>query len=309
MSKFPPLGFLSAVVLKNSLSPAPAVIPSWLLKPLGFAMWTRPTRRSMSRTATYTDRSDRPKGPVNRARLAEALPHGSAEGVGRSDIITASSMSCGSCRGGWYRGTCHRGGDLLGIRRLAHESSFERIETTRSDSDRERVGRPTPAPRRQSSTAIAPRPPRPAGHAYTCLQESTAQAPCARRHGRALPRARTASGEHPRARWRRNRFCGVHGASSVHSASSSRQRICRGNWGGWVGWGSPRHVYRRRNLAQKSRSNRLRRSAARWVVELFLSPCRRNSGLPRGLRATIPPPEPSSTQPRSCSRLRLARSA
>ena len=55
-----------------------------------------------------------------------------------------------------------------------------------------------------------------------CWQEDQrTQAPCARRHRRARPRARTASGEHPGSRRRRTASASSHAASSRSSSGSS----------------------------------------------------------------------------------------
>ena len=54
-----------------------------------------------------------------------------------------------------------------------------------------------------------------------------AQAPCARRHRRAWPRARTAPGEHPRSRWWRTAYASLTPHLPVHQAGLRRQRVCR----------------------------------------------------------------------------------
>ena len=104
---------------------------------------------------------------------------------------------------------------------------FERINHALVMADRKRIGRDA-SPTGQSSTARAPRPPRRRPTRLRCWKEDQrTQAPCARGHGRARPRARTASGEHPRSRWRRTAYAGIAPHLPVHPVRLRRQRICR----------------------------------------------------------------------------------
>jgi hypothetical protein len=63
-------------------------------------------------------------------------------------------------------------------------------------------------------------------------EDQRTQAPCARGHRRAQPRARTASGEYPRPRWWRTASASLAVHLPVYTARLRRQRICRGktNW-------------------------------------------------------------------------------
>jgi len=70
----------------------------------------------------------------------------------------------------------------------------------------------------------------------------------------AWPRARTASGEHPRPRRRRTASAGLTSHLPVHPVSLRRQRVCGRD-------GCQSHLDCGRDRAQKPQSSRLRRSA------------------------------------------------
>jgi transposase len=153
------------------------------------------------------------------------------------------------------------------------DGSFERINHALVMADRERVGRdasPTAAiidsQSAKTTEAGGPR-------GYDAGKKINGR----KRHalvdmdGRGLA-LETASGEHPRPRWRRTASASLTAHLPVHSASLRRQWICRGK-------GHHGNVDRRRNRAQKSRSDRLRRKPASGIG--------RNRRLAKDFEATI----------------------
>ena len=109
----------------------------------------------------------------------------------------------------------------------------------------------TPAPRPRSSTARAPRPPRPAGHAVTMLERKSRDVSAMRSWTRTgAASCSNASDGYPRSRWWRTASARLAAHLPVHPAGLPRQRICRGK-------GHHGNVDRGRDRAQEPRSGRL----------------------------------------------------
>ena len=206
MSKFSPLGSCQRQFLKRVESSAPAVIPRGFLNQLGFAMWTPTTRQQHSRTVTryQTDLTD-----AEWRVIAPHLPKPCATGRPRAwpmreiinGIFYVMRAGCPwrllpSDLPPW--GTIYRW--FAAWRDDGRLNDQPRAGDGRSRTDRARSqpdGCNHRQPERQDDR----------GRRTTrlrCRQEDQrTQAPCARRHGRAWPRARTAPGKHPRSRRRR----------------------------------------------------------------------------------------------------------
>ena len=152
-------------------------------------MWTPTTRQQHGRTVTryQTDLTDAEWRVIAPHLPKPCATAGRAPGrCARSS--TASSMIRAGCRGGCCRTTCRHGGTIyrwFAARR--DDGCFERINHALVMADRERVGRyasPTAAIIDSQS-------------AKTNRGRRTTRLRCRkdRGHGRARPRARTASGE------------------------------------------------------------------------------------------------------------------
>jgi transposase len=161
------------------------------------------------------------------------------------------------------------------------DGRFERINHALVMADRERVGRdasPSAAiidqPERQDNRGRRPA-------RLRCGQEDQrTQAPCARRHRRARPRDRSASGEHPGSRRRGSASQSLAPIIPLHRAGLRRQRVCR------------REVAKatlivveivRKNPDQVGFAVNPRR----WVVERFFAWIGRNRRLAKDFEATI----------------------
>ena len=100
------------------------------------------------------------------------------------------------------------------------------------------------------------------------------------RYGRAWPRARTASGEHPGSRWWRAATASFASHLPIHPAGLRRQRICRRE-------GRHGHVDRGRDRAQEPRPGWLRRSTAALGRRTVFAWIGRNRRLAKDFEATF----------------------